>query len=189
MALLNPNLWVANYANQMYKYALMRVKYVEVAEDLVQETFISALKSKDNFSGSSSEKTWLFSILKFKLADYYRAQYKNTPAQVQTDEQFENEYFEGDERNHFKTEHQAQTWHRDIEQSIEQQEFQTVLSGCLKKTPTKISTVFSMKYLEDLDSKEICSSLGITESNFWVLMHRAKVQLRECLEKNWFVEV
>lgn len=188
MLLLNPDLWVANYADQMYKYVLMRVKYVEVAEDLVQETFIAGLKSSAAFNGSCTEKTWLFAILKFKLADYYRAYYKQTPAQIVSDEHYAADFFENDGDGHIKPEYQAHPWHSDVEKNIENGEFQSVLSDCLNRVPTKISTVFSMKYLEDIDSKEICKCLNITESNFWVLMHRAKLQLRKCLENNWFLE-
>ena len=184
---LQPEKWVSNYADQMYKYLLIRVKYAEVAEDLVQETFMAALGSMDKFSGNASEKTWLYSIMKFKLMDYYRKHYKNTPAESIPEEQFEDVYFNQAEGSHFRKEHTPKAWHSDVEKAMEEKEFNGVLTKCLEKVPTKAANVFNLKYLEDQDSKEICNLLDISEANLWTLMHRAKLMLRECFEKNWFV--
>lgn len=184
---IRPETWVENYSNMMYRYLMMRVKYKEVAEDIVQETFIAALGARSNFSGECSEKTWLFSIMKFKLADYYRKHYKTTPAENIADSEFLGQYFDhDDDANHWKESTKPQTWHADVDQCFEQKEFQGVLEDCLQKVPSKTASVFTLKYLEDQDSKEICTLLDISEANLWTLMHRAKLMLRACLEKNWF---
>ncbi|MEY5048264.1 MAG: hypothetical protein RLZZ175_1623 [Bacteroidota bacterium] len=186
---LMPENWVKNYSSGMYKYLLFRVKYKEVAEDLVQETFISALNSLASFSGNSSEKTWLYAIMKFKLADYYRKHYKNTPAENNADEAFLGDYFDlEDEKEHWFDKSKPQAWHSDVEDVIEKKEFQQTLDDCVKKVPTKTASVFTLKYLEDQSSKEICDILEISEANLWTLMHRAKLMLRACLEQNWFVK-
>lgn len=186
---IKPENWVKNYASGMYKYLMMRVKYKEVAEDIVQETFIAALNSQNNFSGNSSEKTWLYSIMKFKLADYYRKHYKNTPAENNSDSEFLSNYFDDGDNNHWKADTKPQAWHSDVELCLENKEFNGILEDCIKKVPTKTASVFTLKYLEDQDSKEICALLDISEANLWTLMHRAKLMLRSCLEQNWFTQV
>jgi len=184
---LQPEKWVSNYADQMYKYLLMRVKYAEVAEDLVQETFMAGLGSMEKFSGNSSEKTWLYSIMKFKLMDYYRKHYKYSPAEDIPDEQFADIFFDEKDEFHFRKEHKPMPWHSDVEQAMEQKEFNGVLEKCLEKVPSKTASVFTLKYLEEQESKEICTLLNISEANLWTLMHRAKLILRECFEKNWLI--
>ncbi len=186
-ALLQPELWVNNYSSGMYRYLMMRVKYKDIAEDIIQETFISALNGINNFTGASSEKTWLYSILKFKIADYYRKIYKNTPAENNSDAEFLSNYFEEDDNFHWNEKSKPQHWHSDVDTALENKEFNAILENCIKKVPTKTASVFTLKYLEDQDSKEICKLLGISEANLWTLMHRAKLMLRSCLEQNWFV--
>ena len=184
--ILQPENWVKNYANQLYRYLLFRVKYNETAEDLLQETFMAALNAMSNFNGESSERTWLFAIMKNKLADYYRKYYKQSLSENISDEDFLEHFFDSEDNDHFKNEHKALSFNN-IEESLSKNEFDSVLENCLKKVPSKSSTVFILKYLEELDSKEICNELQISEANFWTMMHRAKLILRECVEKNWLV--
>lgn len=187
--IIQPEKWVDNYANAMYRYLMLRVKYKEVAEDIIQETFIAALSSKNKFEGKSSEKTWLFSIMKFKIADYYRKHYKNSNAENNSDESFLDNYFDKNDTYHWRENTKPLTWHNDVEDAFEQEEFKGVLADCVQKVPTKTGSVFTLKYLEDLDSEEICEILNISEANLWTLMHRSKLLLRGCLEKNWFVKL
>jgi RNA polymerase sigma-70 factor (TIGR02943 family) len=186
---LEPEKWVERYADALYSFALARVSRTEVAEDLVQETFLSAYKAKDSFLANASEKTWLISILKRKVIDYYRK--KSTQNELNV---LDNDYKSGtthffgndDNNGHWTYNAAPKTWGKDFETTVESKEFQGILQSCLGKLQPKLAAVFTLKNMDDLDSEEICKELGISPSNYWVMMHRAKLQLRECLEKNWY---
>lgn len=179
---LNPDQWVDLYADVLYSYTFHRVNDTGLAEDIVQNTFLSAWNARDSFKGEASEKSWLFAICKNKIIDHYRKKAKEIiqplAATSPTDSFF-------DEVEHWTKEDKPVDWGINYEQTIDGKEFYKVLSSCRKKLQEIQQSVFSMKYMEDLDSTEICKVLGITTSNYWVLIHRAKLQLRACLEKNW----
>lgn len=186
---LEPDKWVARYSDALYAFAMMRLRRSEVAEDLVQDTFVSAYKAKDSFLANASEKTWLISILKRKIIDYYRKKSTQNELNVfdkDTDDEFMSNFFDRAGSGHWAEGGQPQQWGKDFETSVESHEFQEILQKCLGKLPQKSAAAFTLKNMDDLSSEEICKELGITPSNYWVLMHRAKLQLRECLEKNWF---
>jgi RNA polymerase sigma-70 factor (TIGR02943 family) len=186
---LEPEKWIERYSDILFNYAIMRLNKKEVAEDLVQETFFSALRGKDSFLGNASEKTWLIAILKRKIIDHYRKKSTQNELNIfdkNTKDDFMNHFFEKETRDGHWTEGGAPDgWGKDFETTVEKEEFNSVLSGCLGKLPEKASAVFTLKNMEDLSSEEICKELGISPSNYWVLMHRAKLQLRECIEMNW----
>lgn len=179
---LTPSKWISNYADALYTYAKPRVSDAQLAEDLVQETFLSAWKARDGFKGEASEKSWLFTILKNKIIDHYRKKSKDiihtAPESDVTDRFF-------DEAEHWTKADAPLNWWVFKNDSLDRKEFYTVLESCKKKLQQLQQTVFVMKYLEDMDSDEICKVLDITPSNYWVLIHRAKLGLRACLEKNW----
>lgn len=188
---LHPEMWVDRYADVLFNYTITRVNKREVAEDLVQETFFAAYKSKHSFLHEASEKTWLISILKRKIIDYYRKKSTQNELNIfdkNTEDGFMNHFFESESRSegHWTEIAQPAQWNKTFESDLEAGEFSTALKNCLAKLPEKWSAVFVLKNMEDLDSEEICKELNITASNYWVLMHRAKLQLRECLEKNYF---
>jgi RNA polymerase sigma-70 factor (TIGR02943 family) len=181
-SLLDPDQWIKLYSDALYSYTLPRVNDSAQAEDIVQETFLSAWKARDSFKGDASEQSWLFTICKNKIIDHYRKKARDIvqplPEKAGTDSFF-------DEAEHWTEADKPADWGIDYEQRIDNKEFYKVLDGCRKKLQELQQAVFSMKYMEDLDSAEICKALGITASNYWVLIHRARLQLRTCLEKNW----
>lgn len=180
--LLSPDLWVDSYADYLYNYAIARVNDSSVAKDLVQETFFAGLKSAKNFEGKSSERTWLVSILKRKVIDYYRKiNSKKGKAEVKM-----SFYEDGEREGNWIEERVPQSWSNDAEISFENDELKAQLDACIGKLPEKYAMVFRMKTIQEFDTEEICKELGITSSNFWVLIHRARTQLRECMENNWF---
>lgn len=179
---LNPDQWVQLYADALYNYTLPRVNDTAVAEDLVQETFISAWKARDSFKGEAAEKSWLFSICKNKIIDHYRKKARDI-MQPMSATGVTDSFF--DEAEHWTKQDKPGEWGIDLSNTIENKEFYSVLMMCRKKLQEMQEAAFSMKYLEDMDAAEICKVLGITSSNYWVLIHRAKLQLRTCLEKNW----
>lgn len=186
---LQPDKWVERYGDALYAFAIMRIHRPEVAEDLVQDTFVSAYKAKDSFLSNASEKTWLISILKRKIIDYFRKKSTQNELNIfdkDAKDDFMNHFFDKETSGHWAEGGTPQQWGKDFETTVESNEFQEILGNCLGKIPPKSAAVFTLKNMDDLSSEEICKELGITPSNYWVLMHRAKLQLRECLEKNWF---
>ncbi len=181
---LNPETWVDLYGNYLYNYAITRVYDQMIAEDLVQDTFYSAVKAIQSFEGRSTIKTWLTSILKRKIIDHYR---KN--ARSKEDAILDNDTFfqtEGILKGHWEDEHLPNEWAADI--SLEENsEFYKVLQSCLANLPDKMAASFTMKEIDDFSTEEICKELDITPSNLWVMIHRAKLKLRKCIERKWFL--
>jgi RNA polymerase sigma-70 factor (TIGR02943 family) len=187
--ILEPSLWVKRYADMMLNFAFRRTNDLTLSEDLVQDTFFAALKSKDNFKGKSQEKTWLYSILENKITDYFRSSnYTFQKHKVAIGNEFFGHFFETEkEGGHWHEAQKPKAWQSStIENVTESEEFDVALQNCLKKLPQKLERIFALKHIEDLDAPKICKELDITPSNYWVMMHRAKVQLRACLETNWF---
>lgn len=168
------------YTKDLFSYTLSKVRQKEIAEDLVQEVFIAAYQSYDKYEGKSNTKTWLFAILKHKIADYYRFTYKKSAeVSVSVVENF------FDENQRWKAEYRPTDWGNEKE-LLDDPEFQKTLKNCLEKLPQKWSSAVRLKYLEDHDADGICNQLEITKPNFWQIIHRAKLQLRNCLELKWF---
>jgi RNA polymerase sigma-70 factor, TIGR02943 family len=173
--------WINEYAGMLLAYTVARVNDTGVAEDIVQETFISAWKSRESYNGSASVKNWLFSICKNKIIDYYRKKSRSPVQYADADEtqQFFNE------ADHWKDYTVPKEWHVDYNHPTDNKEFYRVLEFCKQKLQELQQRVFVLKYMEDMDSEDICKILQISSSNYWVLIHRAKLRLRNCLEKNW----
>ncbi len=182
LSAFNPNEWVNKYADALYAYTIVRVNDSGLAEDIVQDTFLSAWKARATYQGQASEKNWLYTICKNKIIDHYRKRARNI-VDLSNNEDEERAYFDGAE--HWTKETGPNEWGIDYYQPVETKEFYSVLEKCKQKLKDIQQAVFMMKYMEDLDSDEICKALNITPSNYWVLIHRAKLHLRKCLEKNW----
>ncbi len=181
---LQPETWVGNYSDMLYNYAISRVFSSEIAEDLVQETFLSALKTYKNFRGESTEKTWLIAILKRKIVDHYRKKSRGKEQSVdfQDSGPFEKD---GERKGHWIESRAPKSWSENLETLMENEEFIGVFKKCLAHLPAKWANCFSMKNIDDLEAETICKELGISSSNYWVILHRARLRLRECLEKTW----
>lgn len=175
-----PEKWVDNYGDELYRYALVRVKDNGFAEDIVQETFLSAWKSRETYNGTSSEKNWLYAICKNKIIDHFRKQSSSSSIIVGKDEEM---YFDNNE--HWQSKDSPKDWNINYDKKVESKEFYLVLENCKKKLKDIQQQVFVLKYMEDLDTVEICETLKITQANYWVLIHRCKLHLRSCIQKNW----
>jgi RNA polymerase sigma-70 factor (TIGR02943 family) len=186
----DPSEWVKIYGDILYAYALSRVYRRELAEDLVQETFLSALKSRGNFRGQSSEQTWMISILKNKIIDHYR-KLGNSREKMILDKNWETSgeespfQKEGPLKGHWIKEKAPGSYGNSIEKMIDSREFQHILELCLSLLPEKWAAAFTLKVMEEFESDEVCKDLGISSSNLWVIMHRARLKIRDCLEKRW----
>lgn len=180
---IDPGQWVDKYGDTLYSYALFRMEDKSLAEELVQETFLAALGSLDSFKGKSSLKTWFFSILKNKISDHLRRKYKESGSSYEDySENYIDEFFT--EKGEWLT--YPGRWHEMPQQQFEQQEFFKVLSKCLVQLSPKQRETFTLREFDEITSEKICKVLNITTTNYWVLMHRARLVIRKCLEHNWF---
>lgn len=179
---LNPDKWVDLYSDYLFNYTIAKVNDDEIAKDLVQETFFSALKAMKNFKGEAAERTWLISILKRKIIDYYRKiNSKKGKAEVRITYNDDTEN-EGD----WLEERVPDRLDGNAEIDMENEELGEAIHKCMDKLPEKQSAIFKMKTIEGFDTEAICKEMDITASNLWVIVHRARLQLMDCLEKSWF---
>jgi len=175
--------WVEDHSDILYGYCLRRTADAELAKDLVQETFLAAWRNREAYKGEASEKNWLFVILKSKLIDHYRKLANKATLEAIAQEHNDVVYFDGED--HWRKGMYPKDRRVSFSQPVEVKEFYAIFRSCGKKLKELQYSVFVMKYVDGLESEEICKVLGLTSSNYWVLVHRAKVQLRACLEKNW----
>jgi RNA polymerase sigma-70 factor (ECF subfamily) len=176
--------WVDEHGDFLFYYAWSRVHDRALAEDLVQETFLAALQSKDAYARKSSERTWLVGILKHKLVDYYRQARKYNQL-VYDDNAGANRLLQTIERQVSTTNFEETDWRLDPVRSYEQRVFIEILNSCLAQMPPRLAASFKLREIEQLDTREICTILDVSESNFWVMLHRARQLLRRRLELKW----
>ncbi|MEW5250521.1 RNA polymerase factor sigma-70 [Microbulbifer sp. 2201CG32-9] len=174
---------------QMQHFATLQLADSHLAEDAVQEALMGALKSARSFGGRAALKTWVFAILKNKIADLLRqrSRYIDADSLLRTDAEdggFE-ELF--DQRGHWRPEERPLKW-ADPHSAVDDRDFWSVFETCLNHLPGRQARIFMMREFIELESREICAAADITVSNLNVTLHRARLRLRECLENNWFAE-
>ncbi|WP_415879745.1 sigma-70 family RNA polymerase sigma factor [Methylomonas sp. TEB] len=178
---------LAEHRPVLFRYALLQLKDNELADDAVQETLLAAWQASANFEGRAGLRTWLIGILKHKIADHWR----RTAREVVSAEfdQIDNDEDDSDEDAFFMNNGHwnggPSTWN-DPEAALKQQEFWTIYETCHNNLPAKMAQVFMLRELVGLDTDEVCREAGISDANYWVTMHRARLRLRECLEIRWF---
>lgn len=180
----NPAAWPDRYGDELFRFALSRVSDATVAEELVQETFLSALDGLATFRAEASERTWLFVILRRKIIDHYRRQARTKQISlddVSADGPTEADFFNSN--GHWAEAQMPASW-LNADAALEQQELHEAIRHCQERLPPQQGAVFALRFVEELPAEEICQELGLTASNYWVLVHRAKLQLRRCLEKH-----
>lgn len=173
----------------MYSWCYYKINNKETAEDLVQDAFMSAFSAIQSFEGKSNPKTWLFSILNNKIADYFRKSYRNpiiteNKLQNSDDSKFFDRYF--DKNGSWLKEQRPQSWTNEEGNLLDNTLFINVLKSCLGKLPSDNYSVIQLKYLEEMNGAKICEELNITSTNLWQILHRSRLQLRKCLELHWF---
>ena len=173
----DPVRWLEQYGDYLYAFALSRLHNETAAEDVVQETLLSAWQAKEKFSGKSSERTWLTAILKHKIIDYYRRASRQFFSAADDAEFF-------DESGNWRD--LPGDWQATPEMLFEHKEFQAILQSSLARLPANAAAVFTLSQLEGLESREICDILNLSPGNFWVLLHRARLHLRRAIENHWF---
>ena len=179
----DPATWVDRYGDYLYRYAFFKTGDARVAEDLVQEAFLAALKGHKDFRSQSSVKTWLTAILNHKLMDHFRQKYRRPQNDVRDAENLAADAdFNG--LGHWRI--KPGNWVIDPATHYEQKEFLEAFNRCLAELPQRHAQAFAMREIEGLSTREICKMMEITTTNCWVILHRARMALRRCLELNWF---
>lgn len=181
--------WVDLYSDSMYSWAYYKTSNKESAEDLVQETFLAAVQAFEKFEGKSNPKTWLLGILNNKISDYHRKSFRDPTITVsEQSEKGERSLLDTlfDADGQWQKEQRPQSWQEESGHLLDNDEFNAVLQNCLSKLPALWFSAVQLKYLEEKNGEIICQELGIAPTNFWQILHRAKLQLRKCVELNWF---
>jgi RNA polymerase sigma-70 factor (ECF subfamily) len=180
-----PANWPAKYYRYLFNFSMARVKNKQKAEDMVQDTFLKALKKQDQFQGISSEQTWLTAILKNNIYDAQRREAQMIPAsQVGDSEATDEDFF--DNNGNWKKENVPTLWQSDQIDQLEQKELAGTMDKCISVLPENWAFIFKMKYMDDEKSDVICERMDITAQNFWTIIHRAKLKLKSCIERLWF---
>ncbi len=177
--------WVDLYSDQLYSWALYKINHHETAEDLVQECFLAAYQSISRFEGRSEVKTWLFSILNNKIADHYRKSFRQPQTTESSPGEQADPFF--DEHGEWRDAQRPQPWQEEEHSELlDNPDFRKAMYNCLDKLPERWRFALQSKYLGTKKGDLICQELGITPTLFWQMLHRGKLQLRKCLELNWF---
>ena len=178
---------IEQHRSYLLRYASLQLRDAGAAEDAVQDTLIAALEGLDRFSGNSSLKTWLTGILKHKIIDHLRRQSREQPllSGDDSDERSESDAVDALFKPNGHWNKAPSTW-ADPDKSLENKKFLEALEMCTQNLPAKTARVFMMRDVMEIDTDEICKELGITATNCWVMLHRARLSLRECLEITWF---
>ncbi len=177
------------HGEYLFKFAMVRLRDVAQAEDLVQETFLAALKAAQSFAGRSAERSWLAGILKHKILDHYRKAGRETSftdLEFYSDEESDRFIPEGMFAGGWIHELGPMEWSSDPGASLDSAAFWKTFHDCSNRLPKNVSAVFTLREVDGVESKEICKLLNISENNLWVMLHRARMALRRCLETNWF---
>ena len=188
---IDPATWVDQHGDYLFRYAVVRLRDESLAEDCVQEALLSAIQAMASYGGKSTERTWLTGILKHKIIDYFRKHSREVPLDpAETDLSEFDPLFERDDEfvDHWHDSLSPRIWRRSPDEALQESEFFGVLQGCMSKLPERVASVFALREMNGLDTDEICEILSLSSSNFWVMMHRARMALRRCIEINWFMK-
>ena len=178
----DPTEWVEAHGDYLYNYAFGQVRNRNDAEDLVQETFLAALKARDRFNGHASERTWLVSILRHKICDHFRRKCRERLS----------DHTDLDDQHRFDRSilwiHETAAECISPSRRIDLNDFRASLESALQQLPPRIAQAFSMYEMDECASANICSRMNISEQNLWTMVHRARKRLRELLP-NWRSEI
>lgn len=175
---INPSKWLDDYGDYLVNFAFMKLKDRDLAVDFVQDTLVSGIENIDSFRGDASVKTWLTSILNRKIIDHWRKKSTQTTSTFSS-------YFK--ENNGHWIDSMAPTGEfAEIENQIHNNELGKSLNECIDHLPNNWKGVVIDKVVLNKDTESVCKEHEISSSNLWVMIHRAKMQLKNCLEKNWF---
>ena len=178
----NPEHWLADHGDYLYQYAYVRLRNRATAEDAVQETFLAGIQSLHRYHGSTPIRYWLRGILRYKVIDILRKQSReitvNDSDNAEILDSLKFKWFGIPNKN-------PSPWAFDPDKAYEQSEFWEIFYGCLSRLKRVAGIAFTLRELEGLSTEEICKELDMTPNNLWVVLHRARAQLKTCLESKW----
>ena len=181
---MDPSSWLDDYGDELYRYALARLRDKSTAEDVVQETLLAALKAQKSFRGDSAVKTWLIGIMKFKIIDFYRKSGREIQSESLEQTLSSSEDNDFDENGRWTT--AVNSW-SDPDSALHQDQFFAVYQSCIDALPKNQAKLFVLNETSDLSSEELCKIMNIsTTNNLWVILSRTRKRLRDCIDKNWF---
>lgn len=169
----------------LMRVAVLQLRDRDAAEEVVQEAIVAAFAGRDGFTSRSTLRTWLTGILKHKIVDAIRRRQKDPIFESSLPEEVDLEDFDGLFKETGSWQDKPSDW-GDPEAALARQEFFDIMNFCLEKLPPNTGRVFMMREVMELDSDEICKELRITANNLWVILYRARMSLRECLQQHWF---
>ena len=184
-ALGSPDTWLDVHGAALYKYALVHTRDEHKAEEAVQETLLAALQGRNRYAGGASARTWLIGILKHKIMDMFR----HDAREVQLDEADDL-----DDADEIRTEDNFAAdghWRNRLadwgnpEELLERGQFMTILQRCLDALPPRLARLFLLREVMEENTENICQELAITSTNLWTMLYRARLGLRQCLDRNW----
>lgn len=183
-----PEHWVDEHGSALFRYALLRLRDEHKAEELVQETFLAALQARERFSGGSSLRTWLIGILKHKILDQFRHEAREVS--------LNDAGLDGDQDDTLIEDSFAPDGHWSAlladwgnpEEALEKGQFWAILQYCLDRLPKRLARLFMLREFMEAGTEEICKDLAVTPTNLWTMLYRARLGLRQCLDKNWVGE-
>lgn len=186
-----PDALIKDHGDYLYAYALRYFRDSAIAEDLVQDTLLAAIQSWDRFEGGSTRRTWLVSILRHKIFDHLRkkSRRQETPITEGEAEMSAMFGFAYGMDEHWLDERAPSSWSDSPERLVEQKQFLGEVERCLSQLPERLRHAFLLRELDDCTGAEVSKELGVTEGNARVLLHRARLLLRDCLEMSWFKRV
>lgn len=181
---LDPNTLLDEHGDYLFRFAVLRLKNIASAEDLVQDTLLSALSAMESYSANASVRTWLTSIIKNKMIDHWRRQGREIAAADLMDDAEDDGSLDNffDKNGRWTDMPNA---YPDPDSALESKQFWSIFEHCLSKLTPQQARVFIAKEMHGLDNEEISLSYSVSSSNIWVLMHRARVALGKCLEIHW----
>ena len=178
----DPATWVDEFGDFFYRFAMSRLRDPNAAEEAVQETFVAGIRSLSSYEGKATTRNWLMGILTRKIVDIIR-QRQRTSSVSGFDGEMDPEQVLFDSSGHWRE--SATAWANEPSKNIHAGELWDVVQKCLSKLPMGQSDAFTLSVIDGLESQEICQTLGITESNLWVRLHRARMQLAQCVGPLW----
>ena len=187
--LLTDAVFLEDIRRQMIKFATQQLGDSHQAEDAVQDALIGALKNAASFGGRAALKTWIFAILKNKIADALRHKQRvvNVSSLLREEDEDEDLSELFDRKGFWQPDERPVAW-GNPEASLREGQFWRVFEACLEGLPPKQARVFMMREFIELDADEICAAADLTTSNLHVLLHRSRLRLRECIENKWYLK-
>jgi RNA polymerase sigma-70 factor (TIGR02943 family) len=182
---VNPQMWVEEYQDSLFNYALSRLRDADLAEEIIQETFLAALQSCKNFQGLASEKTWLISILKRKICDHFRRTNIERQFKVKSPMACSRENVLDCKRLSAVG---SYIWFPDPSMVYEQKEFLKIIMNALTELPPRLAQIFILREVIELSSQEVCEFMNISVCNLYVMIHRSRKCLKHYLQLKWFSE-